>query len=46
MAKRQRSRAIDNALFDAAVQKDVEKASKAIAKGADVNVVARDEVRI
>ena len=46
MAKSQSSRAIDDALLDAVVQKDVEKASEAIAKSADVNVVARDLVRI
>ncbi|XP_062507340.1 uncharacterized protein LOC134183770 isoform X2 [Corticium candelabrum] len=42
MEENQSSRAIDDALFDAVVQKDVEKASEAIAKSADVNVVARN----
>ena len=46
MAKSQSSRAIDDALFDAVVQKDVLKAYEAIAKSADVNVVARHWVRI
>ena len=46
MAKRQSSRAIDDALFDAVVQIDIVKASEAIAKSADVNVVSRDYVRI
>ena len=46
MEENQSSRAIDDALFDAVVQKDVEKASEAIAKSADVNVVARNWVRI
>ena len=46
MAESQSSSAIDDALFDAVVQKDVIKAYEAIAKSADVNVVATYGVRI
>ena len=45
MAESQRGRAIDDELFDAVVRIDILKASKAIAKSADVNVIA-DYVRI
>ena len=46
MAESQSSSAIDDALFDAVVETDVLKAYEAIAKSADVNVVASDVVRI
>ena len=40
MAENQSSRAIDDALFNAVVENDVVKASEAIAKSADVNVIS------
>ncbi|XP_062506336.1 ankyrin repeat domain-containing protein 2-like [Corticium candelabrum] len=43
MAESQSSRAIDDELFDAVVENNVVKASEAIAKSADVNVITRNE---
>ena len=37
---------IGNALFDAVGQKDVKNSAEAIVRSADVNVIAKDEVRI